>query len=102
MALQACGAQVTAVESARAALASFEPEAPAVLISDIEMPGQDGLALIRQVRAIDARHSRRTPAIAVTGLSRREAICAAGFDEHLMKPVDLDFLVERIRALVGV
>jgi CheY-like chemotaxis protein len=100
-ALEERGARVTAVGSVQAALASFEDTAPNIVISDIEMPGQDGFDLIQQVRALDGRCCRRTPAIAVTGLSIREAAQAAGFDEHIAKPVDLAFLVGRMRALVG-
>jgi CheY-like chemotaxis protein len=104
LALEDHGALVMAVDSVQAALPWLEPIPPSVLISDIEMPEQDGFALIRQVRALDAHHQRRTPAIAVTGLDLAEtgaALRAAGFDEHLAKPVDLPVLVERIRALVG-
>ena len=102
--LEERGARVIAVDSVQAALQCFEPAPPNLLISDIEMPGLDGFDLIQQVRALDARHRRHTPAIAVTGLCIRDArdtVCAAGFDEHLPKPLDLDILVERIRALVG-
>lgn len=101
LALEDYGAQVVAVDSVEAALRLFEPTAPSILVSDIEMPDRDGFDLIEQVRALDARHARRTPAIAVTGLPAHGALMAAGFDEHLPKPLDLPFLVERIRALVG-
>lgn len=101
LALEDYGADVVAVDSVDAALRLFEPAPPHVLVSDVEMPERDGFDLIEKVRALDARHARRTPAIAVTGLPERGALMAAGFDEHLPKPLDLAILVERIRALVG-
>ncbi|HZP42085.1 MAG TPA: response regulator [Candidatus Binatia bacterium] len=70
-------------------------------MSDIAMPGEDGCALVRALR----RTGRgRLPALAITGLaseSDRTRALAAGFDEHMAKPVDGDALVERIDALVG-
>jgi CheY-like chemotaxis protein len=64
---------------------------PDVLISDIEMPGEDGYSLIRRVRALDPMQGGRTPAIALTGYGRREdrlLAIAAGFNMHVPKPVD--------------
>ena len=103
MALEGHGAIVVAVDSVQAALERFEREAPALLISDIEMPERDGFDLIREVRARDASY-RHTPAIAVTGLAingGRDVLRSAGFDDLVAKPIDLAFLVERIRALVA-
>lgn len=89
------GAEVCASASADDALervASFEPD---VIVSDIGMPGNDGLWLIARVRESHAA----LPAVALTGLTRREEVArvlAAGFDEHLGKPVDPRRLVETI------
>lgn len=104
MALEACGAEVTAVDSVAAALRCLEAKPPMVVISDIEMPGRDGFALVRELRQLDARRRCRTPAIAVTGLCRRDAaaaVRAAGFDDHVPKPVDLDVLLALIRQVVA-
>jgi two-component system, chemotaxis family, CheB/CheR fusion protein len=66
------------------------------------MPAADGYALLRALRERDRNAARLTPAIAVTGYAagadRREAL-AAGFDDHLAKPVEIDALVAKIRAL---
>ena len=64
---------------------------PDVLISDIEMPGEDGYSLIRRVRALDPAKGGRTPAIALTAYGRREDrlnAISAGFSMHVPKPVD--------------
>jgi PAS domain S-box-containing protein len=71
-----------------------------VLVLDIEMPGEDGYAVVRQLRA----RGDRTPAIALTaygrGEDRRRAL-AAGFDIHLPKPVDPAELTQAIARLAG-
>jgi PAS domain S-box-containing protein len=64
---------------------------PDVLISDIEMPGEDGYSLIRRVRALDPVQGGHTPAIALTAYGRREdrlLAISAGFSMHVPKPVD--------------
>jgi CheY-like chemotaxis protein len=45
---------------------------PDVLVSDIEMPGEDGDSLIRKVRALDPAQGGRTPAIALTAYGRTQ------------------------------
>jgi len=58
------------VTSAAEALAALEPFQPHVLVSDIGMPGEDGYALMRQVRSRDASHGGKVPAIALTAYAR--------------------------------
>nr|MDQ3034939.1 ATP-binding protein [Myxococcota bacterium] len=88
--LRAQGADATAVDSARAALASFAKERPDVLLSDVGMPNEDGYMLIRQVRALASGDAKPTPAIALTAYARtsdRERALDAGFDVHVTKPL---------------
>jgi CheY-like chemotaxis protein len=90
--LEHCGAVVTVVESASAALRRLRASArpPHVLVSDLAMPGDDGYALIRQVRAVP--RLLRLPALAITAHRNeydREATLAEGFHEYLQKPLDL-------------
>ena len=103
MALEERGAALTAVDSARAAVAAIEVRAPDVVISDISMPGDDGHALMRKVRGLPLTRGGRIPAIALTALDTREARVAsrdAGFHYHLTKPVDPRKLVEIVAGLV--
>lgn len=62
---------------------------------DIAMPGETGLALVRELgTAASPHHAVR--AVALTAFARpeeRTAIVAAGFDAHVTKPIDPDALV---------
>ena len=94
-ALQQYAAEVKAVSSANEALEALREWKPDVLVSDIGMPGKDGYALIRQVRAMQ----EMLPAIALTAYameSDRENALDAGFQMHVAKPVDPDTLASAI------
>jgi PAS domain S-box-containing protein len=94
--LKQYGAQVTTAESAAAARAALEAaatagELPQILISDIGMPGEDGYQLIGQIRALPPERGGQLPAIALTAFGRttdRIRALAAGFQTHLVKPVE--------------
>ncbi len=98
------GANVAAVESTASAVREFELHPPDLLISDIAMPGADGYALIRQVRAFEKQRGLApAPAMAVTAFARgddRQRALDAGFDEHLPKPVDADMLLDVVVKLL--
>jgi CheY-like chemotaxis protein len=103
MALEARGAVLDAVSSAADGLAALEVERPDVVLSDISMPGQDGHAFLRKVRALPLTRGGKVPAIAITALDSREARVAsrdAGFHYHLTKPVDPRKLVDIVASLV--
>jgi CheY-like chemotaxis protein len=102
-ALSTTGAQVIASQSARDALNRVTADRPDVIVSDIAMPGEDGLWLIEHVRTL-AGEPGRTPAIALTALARREdrrRALAAGFQRHVSKPVELTELQTHVAALVA-
>ena len=83
------GAEVTACASAGEALEKLKTWRPHILMSDIGMPGEDGYALIKQVRALPPKRGGRTPAAALTAYARDEdrgRALAAGYQLHLAKP----------------
>lgn len=71
------------------------------LISDVAMPGADGYALIRRLRQRElGAGALPVYAVALTGLATlqdRDAAIAAGFDDHVAKPVDADRLIEKLQ-----
>jgi PAS domain S-box-containing protein len=81
------------------ALDSFEAHRPQVVLLDLSMPGMTGFDVIRRMRD----DGNRVIVAAMTGLGSDEDIArtrAAGFDAHLVKPVDLPEL-ERVLALAA-
>lgn len=91
MTLKQYGAKVETAESVEQAMGAFGAAAPAVLIADIGMPGEDGYSLIRRVRQFPSEQGGLVPAIALTAYARREdreQAMAAGFNLHLAKPAE--------------
>jgi CheY-like chemotaxis protein len=88
--LGAHGARVRVCDSAEEARAALQEDRPDLIISDIGMPHESGLDLMRSVRALGPELGGTVPAIALTGYSqeslRAEAI-SAGYDRHVSKPV---------------
>lgn len=83
-------------------LDTMRRELPELVITDIAMPGIDGLELIRRVRADPVL--RQIPVIAVSAsisLAGEAACLDAGANAFLPKPIDQPALLERIGALLG-
>jgi signal transduction histidine kinase/ActR/RegA family two-component response regulator len=102
--LKQCGVEVTAVASASEGLEALQQLKPNVLVSDIGMPQEDGYALIRKVRALDAQQGGQIPAVALTAYARAEdriRALAAGFQLHIPKPVNSQELVAVVANLAG-
>jgi CheY-like chemotaxis protein/anti-sigma regulatory factor (Ser/Thr protein kinase) len=79
------------------ALQTFSDFDPDVVLLDIGMPGMDGYEVARRLRA--RRDGRRAKIIAVTGWgqeSDRQLSLQAGFDHHVVKPVNIDDLLKLI------
>jgi len=100
--LEPTGARVHTAASAADGLASIIALRPDVLVSDIEMPGTDGIGFLRRVRALAEDEGGAIPAVALTAYVRdeeRERILLGGFQAHLGKPVDADELVRVLSGL---
>ena len=93
MLLEAAGAEVNTVYDGESALAALAASPPRLLLLDLGMPGMDGYAVARAVRA-DAR-LRELRIVALTGWGQegeRVRTRESGFDHHLTKPLDLQAL----------
>ncbi|MBD2037675.1 response regulator, partial [Leptolyngbya sp. FACHB-321] len=104
--LEDAGATVVAVTAARDAIAALtaSPKRYDVLLADIGMPDEDGLMLIRQVRALEAAAGGQIPAAAITAYvteRERQGAIEAGFQRHLAKPFDLAQLLWVVADLTG-
>lgn len=101
--LQQNGMLVTTAASAPEAFELVERLQPDVLLSDIAMPGEDGLSLIRRVRLLPPQGGGLVPAAALSAYAaaadRRNALLA-GYQQHIAKPVDPSHLLAVIARLV--
>jgi two-component system, NtrC family, response regulator GlrR len=95
MRLTAAGHRVTSVESAEAALTQLAVARPQLVVSDVQLPGRDGLALFDEIRA-------RHPALPVILLTAHGTIpdavdaTARGVFSYLTKPFDGKALLDKV------
>jgi CheY-like chemotaxis protein len=93
--------QLMVATSAQEAMILFQQNRPNVLVIDITMDNNEGLKTIAKMRDLEKQKEDLTPAIALTTLDssdRRQAI-RAGFQVHLIKPVELAELVAAFASL---
>jgi signal transduction histidine kinase len=98
--LQLSGHEVYTAANGAMALESAEQHRPEVVLLDIGMPKLDGYEVARRIRA--QPWGQRITLVALTGWgqeSDRRRSQEAGFDSHLVKPLDLDKLTELLAAL---
>jgi len=103
--LERHGANVVTAGSAREATDRFRSERPDVLVSDVLMPGRDGIDLIREIRRFEGKRGSHTPAAALSALARAEdkrRSLNAGYEIHVAKPVDPDELAFAVAGLAHV
>ena len=97
--LTAEGYAVAAVADGGAALVQVERSLPDVIVLDVAMPGLDGLAVTRRLRA-------KGLAVPILLLTARDALhervegLDAGADDYLVKPFEVEELTARVRALM--
>ncbi len=93
--LQLSGATVDSAENGRKALERMEEEDFDIVLMDIEMPEMNGLEATRRLRSMQYSG----PVLALTGRAMPaeiEECMEAGFDGHLVKPVDRDLLIQSV------
>ena len=97
-------ALVVTAASAAEAFEHFRQDTPEIVVSDIGMPGEDGLALVSKIRKLAASEGGEVPAVALTAYARaqdRTQAILAGFQSHLSKPVDPTELIATVASLAG-
>lgn len=96
------GAVVACADSVRGAFDLLPVARPQLIISDIEMPEENGYSFLRNLRSILDEDGGRTPAIALTGCSLpedRERALASGFNLHMTKPTTQNDLLRAVSAV---
>ncbi|HEC19506.1 MAG TPA: nitrogen regulation protein NR(I) [Gammaproteobacteria bacterium] len=98
-ALKQAGLAVTSFESAEGVLDRLEREQPAAIVTDVRMPGMDGLQLMEQI----GKHYPELPVIIMTAHSDLDSAVSAyqgGAFEYLPKPFDVDEAVELVNRAI--
>ena len=98
--LRYCGALVTTAASAPEALNVMGIAKCDVVVVDLDLPGESGVELIRQIRRLKPEQGGVVRAIALSerGEDRDEAV-ASGFDAHLTKPIETWVLCRLVSTL---
>jgi CheY-like chemotaxis protein len=100
--LCAQGFRTAGVEDGRAAADIISRKRPDLVLLDIELPGESGLEILRQIKGDPG--TRSLPVVAMTAFAMRgdkERFMAAGFDAYLAKPFFLNQLLATIAPFVG-
>lgn len=98
--LELCGHQVELAFTGPEGLAKARSVHPDVILCDIGLPGMDGWAVARELRAADETRNARLIALTGFGLPEdRRRTLEAGFDRHLTKPIDLPELERLVGTL---
>ncbi len=101
--LTMAGAEVRGADGATSAIDILSTFRPDVLVCDIAMPEEDGCALLRRIRARGAKFGGDVRALALTafaGDDDRQRTREAGFETHLVKPVDIEQLITAVSKLL--
>ncbi len=99
--LDSGGFKTQAAASAEEALAIIQQDVPAMVVTDVRMPGASGIELLRMAR----KEHPALPFLLVTAYADvRDAVSAMrlGAVDYLSKPVDLDELLAAVRDAVGI
>ena len=99
--LQAKGYQTIESETAEEGLKLAAEKSPALVLMDIQLPGMDGIAAVKQLRADPQTRAIRVIAITASAMTyNRTTMLAEGFDGYQTKPISLkEFLGEVERVL---
>jgi CheY-like chemotaxis protein len=102
--LRTLGANVVGARNAVEGLEMVKTQSPAVVLSDILMPGGDGFHLLREIRALERGREAAVPVIAMTALvslADGRRILDAGFNAYLRKPFTPDRLLDTIASVLN-
>lgn len=100
--LQREGFRVDSASSSEEVLERLSVRAPDLILMDVQLPGQDGLSLTRQLKADPARAA--IPIVALTAhamASDREQAIAAGCIGYISKPIETRTLGDLVRGFLA-
>ncbi len=75
---------------------------PALVLLDIQLPGMDGFAALRELRADPITKSIPVMAVTASAMERdRQKILEAGFDGYMTKPIQVKEFAKEIRTMLA-
>ena len=98
--LSATGHDVSVAETAEQAFAAIQADRPQLILLDLALPGMDGLALVRKLKADP--DTRAIHVVAITGYPEqypKAAALAAGCDAYFLKPINTRELSGQLTAV---
>jgi PAS domain S-box-containing protein len=100
--LEDTGIQIESAENGRVAIEKFKenPQHYKLILMDIHMPEMDGYEATRKIRLLPCPEAKSIPIMAMTANVFKEDVercLAAGMNDHLGKPVDLEELIKRLK-----
>lgn len=102
--LEKSGYRILEAENGIEALKILETETPDCILMDIQMPEMDGIEATKYIRDKQKFGVKSLiPIIALTAYTMpedREKICAAGLDDYISKPVNMDYLIKSISKFI--
>ena len=102
--LRKYGHEVVVARNGREALTALESQDFDLILMDVQMPEMDGLEATRTIRAQERQTGRHIPIVAMTAHALkgdREKCLAAGMDDYVAKPIQIDQLFQAIEAVMG-
>jgi CheY-like chemotaxis protein len=99
--LQAFGHTTIEKVDGEAGLAVIDRQLPNIILCDMQLPGMDGYAVARQLKANP--HTAAIPLVAVTAYAMvgdQEKVLGAGFDGYIAKPITPETFVEQVEAFL--
>jgi len=99
--LEDSGIDIDCAENGKEAveMVTNNPEKYDIILMDLQMPHMDGLEATRKIRALPPRAKKKISIVAMTAnvfKEDKDACFAAGMDDHLGKPLDIDKLMEKL------
>jgi two-component system, cell cycle response regulator DivK len=96
------GHEVTGLSGGERLLETIQESAPDLILMDIQLPGKDGFALVREIRSSPQAGLRVIALTAHAMTGDRERALSAGFDGYITKPIDVRSFPEQVqRAIAG-
>jgi two-component system cell cycle response regulator DivK len=99
--LQVKGYKTIESETAEEGLKLALEKSPALVLMDIQLPGMDGIAALKQLRLNP--QTKGIPVIAITAsamTNNRQAMLAEGFDGYQSKPISMRDFLEEVRRVL--